>query len=270
MNKINFQKLSLKFRTFWDAHKEVLFAVIAVIIAVSVGFFMFCNQLILWSGIVTSLIVYWRLLYANIPIESRIVRCAWACISFAMFIAVCRLCSFVPNILGYSERVYAPATMLAMFINTSLYIYIPKLSYKMKLIDSDEGWTYEAKETKFNGSLGSIVTYIVITVMVCAVEHTQQNDFLFEKEPFVAVISWEKEVYNNNAVYVVKTAKGTYAISPYEYPEIRNINPNTKIKVLSGSIFDNGLDGNSRRLEVSDPMSYWETPVSYSRLKIKN
>lgn len=213
---------------------------------------MYCNQLILWLAIATSFTVYSRLAWAYIPIDKEIVRVAWSCINFTLFIASCYLCSIESLVEGYTKDVYSVGILVAMFVNGFLYSYIiPRLSYKMKFIDRDYGQhTYKFEQTKSNGSLLHVTIYLLLLVVVFLVENKQLNDYLFEKEPFILVQSWEKENYHGNTIYVVQTEKGTFGISPLEYPEIRNINPNTKIKVLEGNNPDNIM--NYFRLEIQN------------------
>ena len=237
MKKINFQKLISNIKTFLSSHREVVFLCLSIIAALLIGFFLYCNQLILWAAIIVSLTVYWRLPSAYIAIENETVRGAWACINFILFITICNLCSIEPIEEGYTKDTYIIGVLVAMFVNGILYTdIIPKLSYKMKFIDRDYGHTYdedlEYKETKSNGSFLHIIIYLILLIVVFSAENKQLNDYKFEKEPFVSVQSWDKEIYNRNTVYIVKTEKGIFGISPYEYPEIRYINANTKIKVL--------------------------------------
>lgn len=237
MKKINFQKLISNIKTSLSSHREVVFLSLSIIAAVLTGFFMYCNQLTLWLAIVTSLIVYWRLPHANISIDDETVRGAWACINFILFIVACDLCSLKPIEEGYANETYTFGVLVAMIINGFLYTdIIPRLSYKMKFINSDLGYTYDdwpkCKETKSNGSFLHIIIYLFLLTITFSIENKQLTDYEFEKEPFVSVQSWDKEVYMRNTIYIVKTEKGIFGISPIEYPEIRYINANTKIKVL--------------------------------------
>ncbi len=255
MKKINFQKLGSNIKIFLSSHRESVFLSLSIITAVLIGFFMYCNQLILWLAIIASLIVYWRLPHANISINNETVRGAWACINFILFIASCDLCSIKPIDEGYTNETYTFGVLAALLINGFLYTdIIPKLSYKMKFINSDYGYTYDdgfkCKETKSNGSFLHLIIYVILLIIVFSVENKQLNDYKFEKEPFIPVQSWEKEVYMKNTIYVVKTEKGIFGISPITYPESRNINPNTKIKVLEGNNPDNIM--NYFRLEIEN------------------
>lgn len=251
MKKIDLNSLSSKFEKFWGLYGNFVFLAVSVVTAVLVGIFLYCNQLILWLGIAASLIVYWRLPYANIEIDCKIVRFAWACINFAVFVATCRLCSIEPRTIEYPVDTYVVGTMIALFVNTFLYTdIIPKLSYKMKFTNSEYGWDIEGEKTKCNGSLLSIIVYGIIMVTITSVEIKNKNDFLFEKEVFIPVISWDKEVLHESTIYVVETEKGILGISPQKHPEIRGIHKGTKIRVLT--------DGTANGL------------TSFSRIEIKN
>lgn len=250
MKKIDLNSLSSKFEKFWGLYGNFTFCGVAVVAAVLIGVLMYCNQLILWFGIAASLIVYWRLPYANIEIDCKIVRFAWACINFAVFVATCRLCSIESRTIEYPVDTYIVGTMVALFVNTLLYTnIIPRLSYKMRFAD-EYGWDIEGEKTKCNGSLLSIIVYGIIMITVLFVEMNNRNGFLFEKEVFVPVISWDKEVLNKSTIYVVETEKGILGISPQNHPEIRGIHKGTKIRVLTDGTV-NGL-------------------TSFSRIEIKN
>ena len=120
----------------------------------------------------------------------------------------------------------------------------------MKFTNREYGWDMEGEKTKCNGSLLSIIVYGIIMVTITSVEIKNKNDFLFEKEVFVPVISWDKEVLNKSTIYVVETKKGILGISPQKHPEIRGIHKGTKIRVLT--------DGTANGL------------TSFSRIEIKN
>lgn len=53
-------------------------------------------------------------------------------------------------------------------------------------------------------------------------------------------MEWHTEILNGNTIYIVKYAKGRLGISPYKYPQIRDINSQTKIKFL-GNQKEGGL-----------------------------
>lgn len=69
----------------------------------------------------------------------------------------------------------------------------------------------------------------------------QLKEQKFEQEPFVPVERWEIEVQDGNTCYILFTPKGFVVAKPQFYPEIRNINKNTKIKYwLSDYKIDGG------------------------------
>ena len=239
--------LSSKIRTFLSSNKESVFCMVSFVVALLIGIFMYCNQLILWSGIVASLLVYWRLPMANIEIDNKKVQFAWACVNFAVFVMVCKLCSLEAND-GYPRVSYVVGAFVALFVNGFLYTtLIPKLSYKMKLIDDEWGWEYDYhsnfRKTNRNGSIVSNIIYIGIISLVLFVEVKQKQNYLFEKEPFVIVDAWKKQTNRGKTVYVVETTKGVFEVSPQRYPEIENISSNTRIKVLCKDTYtSNGLN----------------------------
>ena len=178
MKKIDLNSLSSKFEKFWSLYGNFTFCGVAVVAAVLIGVLMYCNQLILWLGIAASLIVYWRLPYANIEIDCKIVRFAWACINFAVFVATCRLCSIESRTIEYPVDTYIVGTMIALFVNTFLYTdIIPRLSYKMRFAD-EYGWDTERGKTKCNGSLLSIIVYGIIMITGLFVEMNNPQNII--------------------------------------------------------------------------------------------
>ena len=252
MNKISLQNWWTNVKNFLFSHRELLFLAFSIIIALLVGIFMHCNQLILWLSFATSLTVYWRLPYANIEIDNKILRISWALVNFALFIAICKLCAFES---AYGEHYcYVFGLLIVFFANTLFYVYvIPWISFKLKFVEDDYGWGFDENlnliKTKTNGSTFSIMLFIATLLIGFFVDIKKDNDAQFEKEQYVKVYSWDKEVHRRNTVYIVKTSKGTFAISPSKYPEVRDINLNTKIKILTTN--GSGL-------------------YNYSRLEIKN
>ena len=90
----------------------------------------------------------------------------------------------------------------------------------------------------------SIIVFIVVLAIGFFVDINKDNDAQFEKEQYVEIYSWDKEVHRNSTVYLVTNPKGTFAIPPSKYPEIRDINSNTKIKILKTN--EGGLYNYSR------------------------
>jgi hypothetical protein len=235
MDRIYLQNLSSKIKTFLSSHKDAVFCALSAVLAFFVGYFMHSNWLNLCLGIVISSTVYLRLLYANIEIENKLIRLGWAFINLALFIFICKICAIESDKTG--ETTYVFGLFASIFTNTILYVYIPLLSYKMKLIDNVHGWKIDWKgntvETKTNSDTVSIMLSIILAVIGFCCEVKHDNDLLFDKEPYVSVYSWDKEVHDRHIVYIVSTEKGRFAISPQKYPDIRDINSNTKIKILT-------------------------------------
>ena len=63
-------------------------------------------------------------------------------------------------------------------------------------------------------------------------ESDQKRDKLYEKEVFMPVTRWDTEVINGNTVYVLFTKRGYIQVSPQDYPEVRYVNKNTKVRYL--------------------------------------
>ena len=242
MDRIYLQKLSSKIKTFLSSHKEAVFCSLSAILVLLIGYFMHSNWLNLCLGIVISGTVYLRLPYANIEIDNKFIRLGWAFINLALFIFTCKICAFESVKTGTTTYVFG--LFATIFTNTILYMYIPLLSYKMKLIDNICGWERDWRgntvETKTNSDFISFMLSIVLATIGLCIEAKHDNDLLFEKEPYVSVYSWDKEIHDRHEVYIVNTVKGSFAISPEKYPEIRDVNSNTKIKILTtgtGSLY---------------------------------
>ena len=142
MNKISLENWWANVKNLLFSRRELLFLAFSFITALLVGVFMYCNQLILWLSIATSLTVYWRLPHANIGIDDKILRISWSLVNFALFIAICKLCAFES---AYGEHYcYVFSLLIVLFANTLLYVYvIPWVSFKLKFVELDYGYGFD-------------------------------------------------------------------------------------------------------------------------------
>ena len=227
MKKI--KKIGSEFVTLWSRFGKYVFCALSVTAAVLITLFGNCDRLILILAIVSSVLVYFRLRFANRAIKSRLVRLSWACIDFLLFITICQLCAIRPTRIdaSYPDDIHALGLFLVCFANTFLYGDIPILTQKLRIADVENAKYYQ----KGNLCGLSVLTYLVILAVVFCIENSQLNAYRYERQPFEKVVSWEKEVYRRHTVYFIKTENGSLLVDPYIYPEIRDISTNTRIKV---------------------------------------
>ncbi len=255
MKENKLKNWSLKIGKFLSSNKKILLFLVSLVVAVLVGYFMYCNQLILWFSVASSLVLYLRLPFSNVEISDKLVRLFWAFVNFSLIVATCKLFAFEAVDNGYPNPIYDVGALISLFATLILYVkLIPWLSNKIKLINKDHGYEIDicGKEryTKENGPWLSMIISLILCLTLNIKSVAEKSDYLFEQESFVKVISWDKETINRTTHYIVKTENGIFAISPYEYPEIRNINSNTKIKVLKRGKW-NGMD-NFIHLEIKN------------------
>lgn len=58
------------------------------------------------------------------------------------------------------------------------------------------------------------------------------DEYLFSKMNYIKIDKWEKEIIEGQTHYVIMFGNKTIVVSPLDYPEVRNINSNTKTKIL--------------------------------------
>lgn len=212
-----------------------LFCVIAMIVALPLTW-----EALFFGGIVSGL-MYFRLKYANLVIESVWIRLAWAAINFGIFVLIMHI---IPNhILGLA---------VALLINLIIYSCSSYLSFLLGLTKVDTGFSLVSdSETRFNGFILSLLINVLLLFFYVRNIDEMKTDEEFKKTAFVSVISWDKETINGNTYYIVKIPGKIIGINPKRHPEIRYINKNTKIKVLTDGHKINGLP-EIKRLEIKN------------------
>lgn len=217
-----------KFSEFWSRFGKYVFAAMGLLFAVVAGICCWSTGLIFALGLIASLIVFFCFLYANVPIETVSVRLGWAMISLAVFLTTTSLLTYNKIIPLHYFGLFA-----AVFVQSLLYSSIPLISYKLKLNDQKEGTSFfSLKTTNSNGMFGQFCLYMLILVIVGSHEKSELDDIKFEQEIFIPITKWEKEMHNGSTFYIISCPKGKFAISPLKYPEIRDINSQTKVKIL--------------------------------------
>lgn len=209
-----------------------LFCVIAMLVARPLSW-----ESILFGGIV-SVLMFFRLKNANLDIECVWIRLAWAAINFGIFVLIMHM---IPNL------------AVALLANVILYSCSSYLSFLLGLTIVSSGYTFFGfeRETRFNGFILSLlINTILLGIYVKSIDK-MNTDEEFKKTAFVSVISWDKETINGNTYYIVKIPGKIIGINPKRHPEIRYINKNTKIKVLTDGHKINGLP-EIKRLEIKN------------------
>ena len=142
---------------------------------------------------------------------------------------------------------------VALLANVILYSCSSYLSFLLGLTIENSGYTFFdfERETRFNGFvLSLLINTILLGIYVKSIDEMNTEEE-FKKTAFVSVISWDKETINGNTYYIVKIPGKIIGINPKTYPEIRYINKNTKIKVLTDGHKINGLP-EIKRLEIKN------------------
>ena len=227
---------------FWKKNGKYMFfglAALFCLIAILVAQPLFWES-ILFGGIV-SVLMFFRLKYANLVIESAWVRLAWAVINFGIFVLIMQ--NIPDHILGLA---------VALLINLIIYSCSSYLSFLLGLTNIDTGFSLVSdSETRFNGFILSLLINVLLLFFYVRNIDEMKTDEEFKKTAFVSVISWDKETINWNTYYIVKIPGKIIGINPKRHPEIRYINKNTKIKVLTDGHKINGLP-EIKRLEIKN------------------
>lgn len=92
--------------------------------------------------------------------------------------------------------------------------------------------------------------FFIIGLIYISCQSDQTREKLYEKEVFMPVTRWEVEVQNGNTVYVLFTKRGYILVRPQDYPEVRFVNKNTKVKYLQQPHSANSYY--SRMLEIKN------------------
>lgn len=137
------------------------------------------------------------------------------------------------------------AIIIAGGVITFLYSYVPIISYKLKYNDCESGWDYTEQgwgKTKYNGFIVSMLILIITMISsgiadsnIKAEKEEQQLILQLEQKPFVPVKLIKQEMYDGNTIYILEADGQRFAISPFDYPDVRNINQNSQVKVIFGN-----------------------------------
>ena len=256
--------LSLKSQTTkWLASKnysswKTLFLVLSVILSLCVTLSSEYDSTIFWFAFIISVAISWSISCwgtASVQIESFRVSLGWGFINYSLFLGIASL--FVSKQEWGTE--YIIGLFFAFIVSLLLVRFCSYISYLLKLNKTKEDSSfYHISDSKFNRcifySLLSIFT--LMYVMYTEVEQMQkyetnrrieQKNIQYQKEIWQPITEWNVETLNGNTIYIVKCKKGRLGVYPSKYPQIRDINKNTKIKFLvgekkNGLIFPERLD----------------------------
>lgn len=220
----------------WFSRKKIgntVFFLIGIIAAAASLIFISVTPTIKVLGIIAAFIIFISLKAANVMIMSTSVRGGWAGIMLSVFMISSSLFTLTNLI-----TVHSVGLLIAIFLCSLTFVFIPKISALLKLRDADG----EVIESNCNGGIGTIFLFIVVFCINAVEENGRFEDALFEKTPFVKVTDWWRENYRGDTYYIVRCSKGTFAIDPIRHPEIRDITSKTQIKVLGGSMLGGTLN----------------------------
>lgn len=235
IKKKDFTATGRRIINFAEKYKTVIFSVTGLLAACAASIFSQCGNLIFWLSICAAVIVFFCLKFADVEINSAYVRSGWAGIIHAVFL-------ITTSVLSAENSFLHMGVFPAVISCTTLYTLIPKISYGLKLNDVKEGISLlELKDTQYNGFVGMLFLYLIITTVIIISENNAKENFDFSQEQYVKVTQWNIENHQGNTYYIITCPKGKFAVSPYKYPEIRDINENTQVKVLLDNIPSYGL-----------------------------
>lgn len=249
MNKKD--SVNVNFASFWQNYGKLVFCGLCLICLALVLTYCPNGNFILFIGCLTAVITYYRLQDCNVSIKSSTVRFGWAVLQMTVLLFFTSVVTLEKD--GFEDHLLG--FIIGSVAGTIIYSCSSIVSYYLKLNDEkngkDNSYINTKERTRFNGAFGWFVTYGIMTFFVCVTEGKNYDNHLFQKTEYVKVISWDKEIKNGNTVYIVNTAKGRFAISPYIFPKIRDINPNTEIKVLCYNTYRDDCP-NVKRLEIKN------------------
>lgn len=227
-------RIGKDFPVFWEKYKLFIGYTVScslVILFLTLWTFnllYFCLSL-LWA------FSYWsRLRYAVVMIEKQSVITLWSIFCFGFLGIIMQLFSY--------KEFSIVSVVIAGIIAIVLYCLIPIISYHLKYNDETEGWIFGEK-SKFNGATGSLFLLVLtMAIAFCSdidVQQVKEEQLLsskFAQEIFVPVKVVDKESYNGTTYYILEAKGQRFYVSPFEYPEVRNITDKTQVKVIFDDI----------------------------------
>lgn len=239
--KANVFALKTVFPKFWKKYKMFVGYIIACTLAVI--------YLTVWpfDGLFFAMSVIWgfsflRLRFGSVRIYKISVIAMWAIFCFG-------ISGIFMQALKFEEHYVLPIIIAGIDI-AILYSCVPIISYYLKYNDELYGWNYFSSsadfKTKYNGAFGSLLIVLASALLALYFEteaaDKKEQQFLqqqFNKEIFVPVKIIETESFNGTTYYVLEAKGEKFFVSPFEYPEVRNIKENSEVKVILGDVHYN-------------------------------
>ena len=235
--------LTLKDYDIW----KTIFLVFSMVLTYFVALCFERDTFIFWTAAITSVAIVWSLYEccwgtATVQIDSLRVCVAWGFINYSLFVIISSL--LVSKKEWGTEYFGMFFAFIASFI---LVITCSYISYLLKLNnDKEDSSIFRNKVSKFNGCIFYIICSVFFLMFLASKEGKQLSNYkekqriekqttLFSQEKWYTVTEWHTEILNGNTIYIIKCAKGRVGIYPSKYPQIRDINSNTKIKYIKGS-----------------------------------
>ena len=208
--KTMFENLKDRFSKVARRVRQVL-AILSIIMTILV---MCLYPMSLWFGVV----------FALVAIIAFVFTLMWRDI-WAHTIYSCLAFSFCWRIIALESQDFGWAFLFGSWVWCVLHYFTPVIS--ARITPKLERDTHPNVSAFFFAFIFFIIGMIYINR-----ESDQKRDKLYEKEVFMPVTRWETEVINGNTVYVLFTKRGYIQVSPQDYPEVRYVNKNTKVRYL--------------------------------------
>lgn len=219
----------------WEKFGKFIFFGIAFLISFVLCVTLPFNWEISLAAAIASTVTFFCLANANIEIKDVFVRLGWCLLNFSLFVYLASTMVFYKD----EFPMYFGGMLISTFVCPVLYSYIPSISFYLKLNSEKYGHCFfSLNKTSGNGVLGQFAMYTVIFLILSFYESNQHDEYVFNKIDYVKIDKWEKEIIDGQTCYVIMFSGKTIAISPLKYPEVRNINKNTKIKPLSNGMIN--------------------------------
>lgn len=218
------------FPKFWEKYKLVVGYTVAIAIA---AVFLLCFS---FNWLFFAFSLFWgfsfiRLKNGFVAIENSKVVDMWCIFCFGLSGIVMQ----VFQIGDYNSV----GVLVAGIVMSILYRCIPMFSYYLKYNDKLWGFGFNGKrwtDTKFNGFLSSAIFLAImflssIFIDMIKMENKELSQQL-KTEQFVPVKKISEEIYNGSTIYILEAKGQRFMVQPIEYPEVRDINPKSQVKVI--------------------------------------
>ena len=219
------KKAAVKTAALWKKDGQYIFCGLTTLLCIGIVWLVRpLDNFLVSAGMIISSLMFIRLRFATVEIESGWIRYGWSALNFGLYALILH---FIPcQIIGFTA---------ALIVNIILYSWISYLSYLMGLTDTEKSYDISTdRMTKLNGTFLSLFINCACLFAYAIREENRRDDELFKRAEYVRVINWDREIIRGNTYYIVKLPDKTIAINPREYPQIRDINDKTQIKVLTG------------------------------------